>query len=279
MKIPRKNPFYTVVICMLLLLLSQTAVAFALTFIQAGDLFRQDITFEAADAAMLEIMQANQTLILLISYALVLIALWFMARRKKMSFAAYTGLQLPTRKAVMVLAVAAGLAAAFWATIAVNLMPWPEELLANYQAESSILITAKPVVDFLAVVCLGPVVEELLFRGLIYQALCTAVPAGAAVIFQGMLFGSVHGTAIWMAYAFFMGCLLGYVRKRTDSLRPCIGMHMAFNGASYLVGWFAQNYGEDPTAIKFMFVASAFVLLLSMYGISFRTQDQEKHKN
>ena len=73
-----------------------------------------------------------------------------------------------------------------------------------------------------------------------------------------------------------MGCVLGYVRKRTGSLRPCILMHMAFNGASYLFDWFANQYGDDQASITFMFVFSAFVLLLSMYGISFRT-DNEKN--
>ena len=122
----------------------------------------------------------------------------------------------------------------------------------------------------------GPIVEEILFRGIIYDTLCTFVPAGAAVLFQGMLFGSVHGTIIWMIYALFMGCVLGYVRKRTGSLRPCILMHIAFNGASYLFDWFANQYGDDQASITFMFVFSAFVLLLSMYGISFRT-DNEKN--
>ena len=231
MNTPKKNPFFLILICMMLLLLSQTLTAFGFVFWEAGDLFQQEMTFEQADARMLEIMYAHQTQILLISYVFVLLVLWIMARRRQQTLWQFSSLDKPARLSLYVLAFWAGLAAAFWATIAVNLIPWPTEMLESYQM---------------------------------------------AVLFQGMLFGSVHGTIIWMIYALFMGCVLGYVRKRTGSLRPCILMHMAFNGASYLFDWFANQYGDDQASITFMFVFSAFVLLLSMYGISFRT-DNEKN--
>lgn len=279
MKRSNKNPFFLILFCMMLLLLSQTAVAFALVFWESGSSFQQDMTYEQADAQMLEIMYAHQTQILLLSYVIVLLVLWVMARRRKQSFLQFSSLDKPARLPLYVLAFWAGLAAAFWATIAVNLIPWPEELLETYLTESGALTTAQPVLDFLAVVLIGPLVEEVLFRGIIYDALCTIVPAGAAVIFQGMLFGSVHSTMIWMLYALFMGCVLGYVRKRCGSLRPCVLMHMAFNGAAYLFDWFAGRYGEDQGTITFMFIFSAFVLLLSLYGISFRTDSQQETKN
>lgn len=275
MNTPKKNPFFLIIICMVLLLLSQTLTAFGFVFWEAGDLFQQEMTFEQVDARMLEIMYAHQTQILLISYVFVLLVLWIMARRRQQTLWQFSSLDKPAKLSLYVLAFWAGLAAAFWATIAVNLIPWPAEMLESYQMESGALTTAKPVMDFLAVVLAGPIVEEILFRGIIYDTLCTFVPAGAAVLFQGMLFGSVHGTIIWMTYALFMGCVLGYVRKRTGSLRPCILMHMAFNGASYLFDWFANQYGDDQASITFMFVFSAFVLLLSMYGISFRTDNKK----
>lgn len=279
MKEPRKNPFFLIITCMLLLLLSQTAAAFAVVLLQSGSLFQESMSLAEADAAMLEMMFAHQTEILMVSYIVVLGVLWLMARRRKQPFSEFTGLKRPARMPLMVLAAAAGLAAAFWATIAINLIPWPEAMMETYEAESAALSTAKPVLDFLAIVFLGPLVEEVLFRGIIYDALCLMVPAGAAAIFQGLLFGSVHGTMIWMIYAAFMGCMLGYVRKRTGSVRPCLLMHMVFNASSYLFGWFADRFGEDHATITFVFIASAFVLLLSMYGISFRTGGENETKN
>ena len=278
MKKPKNNPFMLIIVSILLLLLSQTVAAFGIVLFNGGHLFADGMTVAEADAAMLELMYAHQTEILLVSYLLMLAVLWVMARRRGLSLATFTGLRARTKTAISVLALAAGLAAAFWATIAVNLIPWPEAWAEAYQTESGALTTAKPVLDFIAVVFLAPLVEEMLFRGVIYDAFCMLLPAGAAVAFQGILFGSVHGSIIWMLYAAFMGCVLGYVRKHTGSVRPCVLMHMAFNGSSYLFAWFANQYSEDSATVVFVFIASAFVLLLSMYGISFRTGEESDTK-
>ena len=275
MKEPRKNPFFLIIICMLLLLLSQTAVSFVVVFLNGGSLFQDGMTVEQADAAMLDIMFAHQTKILLISGFVVLLGLWLMAKLRKSTFGAFTGIVRPTKTPVLVLALAAGVAMSFWATIAINMIPWPEAMVESYVESSASLTSQQPVIDFLAVVLMAPLVEELLFRGVIYDALCTFVPAGAAVVFQAMLFGSTHGTLLWILYSTLIGCVLGYVRKRTNSLWPCILMHSAFNGSSYLFTWFAERYSQDSATVTFVFLGSAFVLLLSLYGISFRTTPKE----
>ena len=275
MKEPRKNPFFLIIICMLLLLLSQTAGSFVVVFLNGGSLFQDGMTVEQADAAMLDIMFAHQTEILLISGFVVLLGLWLMAKLRKSTFGAFTGIVRPTKTPVLVLALAAGVAMSFWATIAINMIPWPEAMVESYVESSASLTSQQPVIDFLAVVLMAPLVEELLFRGVIYDALCTFVPAGAAVVFQAMMFGSTHGTLLWILYSTLIGCVLGYVRKRTDSLWPCILMHSAFNGSSYLFTWFAERYSQDAATVTFVFLGSAFVLLLSLYGISFRTTPKE----
>ncbi|MBR5537036.1 MAG: CPBP family intramembrane metalloprotease [Clostridia bacterium] len=275
MKETRKNPFFLIVLCMLLMLLSQTVVSFAVVFLNGGALFQEGMTMEQADALMLDIMLAHQTEILLISGFVTLVGLWLMAKARKRTFGEFTGIARPTRMPIVVLALAAGVALSFWASIAVNSLPWPEAMVESYVESSSTLTTDKPVIDFLAVVLMAPLVEELLFRGVIYDALCLVVPAGFAVVFQAMLFGSTHNTLLWMLYSGLIGCVLGYVRKRSDSLWPCIVMHSAFNGSSYLFTWFAERYSEDTATVTFVFLASAFVLLLSLYGISFRTAPKE----
>ena len=272
---PQRSPFGVIIKCLLLFLLTQTGASLVITMLYADSASLTGMSLAEADAVLLELMFAHQTEILLLSYAVILLVLWFMAKRRKLNIFTFTGLQGSAKPAVLVLALAAGLAAAFWASIAVNRIPWPEALLEEYLTQSGALETALPLVDFLTVVLVGPLVEEMIFRGVIYDALCTFLPAGFAVVFQGMLFGSVHGSMIWILYAALMGCLLGYVRKRTGSLRPCLLMHMAFNGASYLFSAFAERYWEDSATVIFVFLASAFVMLLSLYGISFRTSGEE----
>ena len=97
MNTPKKNPFFLILICMMLLLLSQTLTAFGFVFWEAGDLFQQEMTFEQVDARMLEIMYAHQTQILLISYVFVLLVLWIMARRRQQTLWQFSSLDKPAR--------------------------------------------------------------------------------------------------------------------------------------------------------------------------------------
>ena len=82
MKAPRQNPFMRIIICVLLMLLSQTAAAVAIVLFNGGTLFAEGMTMAEADAAMLEIMYDHQTEILLVSHGVVLACLWFMAHRR-----------------------------------------------------------------------------------------------------------------------------------------------------------------------------------------------------
>lgn len=265
------QPFLLIVVCVLLLMITQTLCSLVAAAILGAQLNTDGMTFAQIDDALLALVETWQSAILLASDGLALAAIWIMARRRKQSLTAFTGLQPRTTPAILVLAAVAGLAMSFWSTIAVNLFPWPESWTQAYATASGGLRTARPVLDFLAMVLLAPLVEEMLFRGIIYDAFCCMVPAGAAVVFQGMLFGGIHGTIIWMLYAGFDGCVMGYVRKHTGSVRPCVLMHMAYNGTSYLFNWFAESFGDNGTAVFFSFLGSAFLLLLCLYGIYFRS--------
>ncbi len=270
--------FLRVIFAVLLLILSQTLAGILVLVIHLQEFLSVLTAYSQIDAKLLELLMSRQTEMLLISYAIVIIALFIAAKVKKQSFPAYVGLHRKAPFALIVLGLLTGAAAAVWSTIAIGLVPWPAQWMETYEAESSVLQTSMPLLDVLAVVVFGPIIEELLFRGLIYDAFASVLPAGLAVLFQGVLFGSVHGTTIWMIYAALVGCLIGYVRKRTGSLWPCIAMHMAYNGSSYPISWFFDRYGEDGTTVVIAFVASALLLILFVYGINFRTQPTDPPK-
>ncbi len=90
--------------------------------------------------------------------------------------------------------------------------------------------------DLLSVAIFAPLVEELIFRGLVLSRLRKAMPAWLAVLLQGLVFGFVHGQLVWIVYATLFGLLLGYVRLRADSLKASILLHMGFNLSSFFIG-------------------------------------------
>lgn len=264
----RYSPFLRIIGFACLLLGAQTLAGVIVILLHCGGAIVQGMTFAEADAAMLEAITAYQTELLLISYAIILLVLFLLARKNHKRFSEYTSLHLRSTPKLVLLAAVLGLAACFWTSMAVGLFPWPDAWVSEYSEASSSLVTASPVVDFIATVLIGPVIEEILFRGLIYEAFCAMIPAGAAAIFQAILFGGVHSSPIWMIYACAVGCVLGYVRKRTGSLRPCIALHIAFNGTSSLFSWFVEHYGENGGAIVLSFLGSAALMLVTLAWIN-----------
>jgi membrane protease YdiL (CAAX protease family) len=79
----------------------------------------------------------------------------------------------------------------------------------------------------------GPVVEELMFRGLGYSLLR---PFGApvAIVVVGVLFGTMHGLLIALPILSAFGIGLAWLRHRTDSVYPGILLHAVFNGIALL---------------------------------------------
>lgn len=123
-------------------------------------------------------------------------------------------------------------------TGAMELLPLPQQLMESYNQASQGLNTSLLWADLLSVAIFAPLVEELIFRGLVLSRLRKAMPAWLAVLLQGLVFGFVHGQLVWIVYATLFGLLLGYVRLRTDSLKASILLHMGFNLSSFFIGIF-----------------------------------------
>lgn len=93
-------------------------------------------------------------------------------------------------------------------------------------------------------VCLGPtaVGEELLVRGLGFQALARGTRPWVAVLVSGAVFGLLHlsnpnASALAAANVALVGWWLGALTVRLGSLWPAIGVHLAWNfGEGFVFG-------------------------------------------
>lgn len=275
-KDPRLQFLLPMVGCCLLFLGAQVVVDLIFAVIFSMGLASSAGSAAELDALLYEKLMEQSNLLGIFSYGLVFLGLLIWAKKRKQPMIEFTGLQVKSGFAVGTLALLAGVFANFWFGLMLNLIPWPQAWLESYEAASSALSGGSLAVEILTVVILAPVVEEVIFRGLIYRYLTYMVPVGAAVVLQGVLFGGMHGTMIWAIYASVLGCVLGYVRRRTGSVRATILMHMGFNGGSFLFAWFAQQWGENGTAVLGTLAGTAALFLLMLYGIDYRTRDNEE---
>lgn len=85
------------------------------------------------------------------------------------------------------------------------------------------------------VAVIGPIVEELMFRGVGFGLL---EPYGrlTAILVVGVAFGLVHGLLEGLAVITAFGIGLAYLRARTGSVIPCMILHGCFNAAALAFG-------------------------------------------
>ncbi len=86
----------------------------------------------------------------------------------------------------------------------------------------------------LRVVILAPVVEELIFRGVIFSGFQRMYPAFWAIFLSALLFAFFHLNPWQLGPTFLLGLLLGFVRLRTGSLLAAIFTHALHNGMVFL---------------------------------------------
>lgn len=127
----------------------------------------------------------------------------------------------------------------FFANLALSLLlgilPFPQSWWESYESSAAIITTEFSFTAILAQAVIAPFAEELCFRGLLYTRLRSGMPKLLACIFSSLVFGLVHGTAIWFFYAFLLGLVMAWLFQRTGSLWASILFHMAFNGIIFLL--------------------------------------------
>lgn len=82
------------------------------------------------------------------------------------------------------------------------------------------------------IICLGviiPIMEELIFRGLIYKRLCEESSAKRAMFYSALFFGLYHGNMIQMLYGFLSGLLFVYLYDKFNSIKAPMAAHMVMN--------------------------------------------------
>lgn len=93
---------------------------------------------------------------------------------------------------------------------------------------------------FVAVVFLGPFVEETIYRGLGFTLLA---PFGTwtAILATGVLFGLAHGLLVALPALVAFGIVVGWLRSRTGSIYPTVLAHAAFNGIALVAALFVSS--------------------------------------
>ena len=116
----------------------------------------------------------------------------------------------------------------------------------------------------LVIIALLPaVVEEFIFRGLIFNGYKRRNPL-AAIVLSAVLFGLIHMNINQFSYAFVIGIIFGLMAYATGSLLPSILSHFIINGTSVVISYMAADNTKAPVATE---VKLEFIDYLSTYAV------------
>jgi membrane protease YdiL (CAAX protease family) len=91
------------------------------------------------------------------------------------------------------------------------------------------------------VVGIAPLIEELVYRGVLYRAFRDRGGVALGVVGSSLVFAFAHFEPDHFLPLFLIGAALAWISERAGSLRPAIALHAFYNGLSlslYLVGRF-----------------------------------------
>lgn len=155
----------------------------------------------------------------------------------------------------------AALAPALYVLVTMMMALLPESMLEDYNEAASTLDDVG-VLAFLCVVIVAPVVEEVVFRGLIMTRLAKAMPPWLAALLSAAVFGLCHGQIVWFCYAFVLGAVFGLMDLRAHSILPSILAHITFNLIGQLFTTLSYFFPEERWAVPV--VTALFVVGLLM---------------
>ncbi len=135
-----------------------------------------------------------------------------------------------------VLAVVFGASLQVFVAVTLSLIPLPQSLVDSFAQNNELLSGGSIAIQFINVALLTPVIEELIFRGLVFTRLRRGMRPVLALILSTVIFGWAHGHIISFVYAGLLGIVLALLmKKNNDSVLAPIFCHAGFNGASYLL--------------------------------------------
>jgi hypothetical protein len=178
---------------------------------------------------------------------------------------------LSKTKLLIVLPIAlamAGLATLYMIGMQViaSYVPKIDELLQGY-SDNFAKGNVQPydtVLYYLSVGLFIPVIEEVLFRGIILQEFMSTMKVKAAVILSSVVFGCMHIQPIQIGYAIMCGLILGIAYVYSNSIYLSILIHSVFN---LLGGVMTDIFATNENFLFGLFLVEFLCIGLGVYCI------------
>ena len=108
---------------------------------------------------------------------------------------------------------------------------------------------------------LSPVIEEIIFRGILYNRMKIYFPLKLSIVISSLLFGVYHQNIVQGIYAFIMGIVLAAAYEYFDSFTAPVIIHVMANCLIYILSYFRilDTICSVPACIVSLFIAAMCV--------------------
>ena len=235
---------------------------------------------------IVDLVQQGRTMIYISAMAdflmLACFGTWYYLREKKYSFRPNYKKGLSGKNLLCILGIGFfGQYAVEWLVVAIQLL-FPD-IFASYEelAKNFDLSTAPPLFMIFSICLFGPLVEEVVFRGMIYGKLRhNGFSLWPAAILSGVAFGAFHMNWVQGIYATVIGIIFAYVYEKTQTIWGTVLLHMAFNSCSYITDylneWLMQFESTSLNIFMILFrIISVGIVILLVRQFRTRRNDNE----
>lgn len=129
-------------------------------------------------------------------------------------------------------------------------------------------IKSTPIV--ITIICAGiiiPIVEEIIFRGLIFNRIKFQYNLTAAMLISSVVFGIYHGNIIQGIYATMLGVCLAYTYNKTKNILIPIFIHISANTSVLGLSSLVENDDSALTVGIMVLVTLIFAIIGIVYFI------------
>ena len=169
----------------------------------------------------------------------------------------------------------------------VSILPEPTGIvkkLFDQMEKAMTTIFDDKIFGFLMVAVAAPILEEMLFRGIILKYLLKKYAPWTAILLTAVAFGVFHLNPWQFMYATTVGILLGYMYWKTNNLFYPILIHFILNGTAFVVSQFvdmeanegvAQAVGDDNSFYIAVVFSVALIYFLYLFVEKYFAKQQK----
>lgn len=144
----------------------------------------------------------------------------------------------------------------------VSLFPIPDSL-----KEMTSSMYRNPVISLFLIVVLAPLLEELLFRGVVLHGFLKNYKPGHAIVSSALVFAIIHGNLAQGLGAFFIGLVIGWIYWRTNSIIPGIIIHFVNNAFAFSSIFFVDEKDALKTMSAYFVEPWVYWTIVAMGGV------------